>query len=154
MEDLEKVIDALQRCLDGDEACPGCYLNDYAGCRDKLNLDALDHLVVYRDFLQRCGEGGELIRRSDLLKFPIRRDHCDKENANPHFINGIEPVMEYAEFIPPVEAEPVVHAHWNPTETPGMWQCSACKFPDLQPEFRLWCSYCGAYMDEEVADGK
>lgn len=156
MEDLDKVIDALERCLDGDEACPGCYLHDYDGCRDKLNHDALDHLTVYRDFLRRCGEGGELIRRSDVLKFPIRRDHYDREHGNPHFINGIETVMEYVEFIPPVESEPVVHAHWEfYMDEQGDWwdKCSGCggKIPngggyccDLPR-----CPHCGAYMSVE-----
>lgn len=37
----------------------------------------------------------EYIAREALMKFPIRRDHCDKEHANEHFINGIETVMEY-----------------------------------------------------------
>lgn len=152
MEKLDKVIDALERCLDGDEACPGCYLHDYDGCRDKLNHDALDHLTVYRDFLRRCGEGGELIRRSDVLKFPIRRDHYDREHGNPHFINGIETVMEYVEFIPAVEAEPVVHAHWEITDVIGLCKCSGCGFPEKQTEFRARCSFCGAHMDEEVAE--
>lgn len=152
MEDLDKVIDALERCLDGDEACPGCYLHDYDGCRDKLNHDALDHLTVYRDFLRRCGEGGELIRRSDVLKFPIRRDHYDREHGNPHFISGIETVMEYVEFIPAAEAEPVVHAHWDSQN-----RCSNCCVPaishDLDEEVEAFyltrrCPDCGARMDE------
>ncbi len=160
MENLDKVIDALERCLDGDEACPGCYLHDYDGCRDKLNFDALDHLTVYRDFLRRCGEGGELIRRSDVMKFPIRRDHYDREHGNPHFISGIETVMEYVEFIPAVEAEPVVHAHWV-TRTEEVWHlcekrmmdrhyCSACGESFVTKVKR--CPECGAHMDEEVAD--
>ena len=161
MEKLDNVIDALERCLDGDDACPGCYLNEYDGCRDKLNLDALDHLTVYRNFLRGCGERGELIRRSDLLKFPIRRDHCDQENGNPHFINGIETVMEYTEYIPAVEAEPVVHAHWIKHTVAGedffgspilkVWacNCSACGMNGGEETPR--CPHCGAHMDEEVA---
>lgn len=145
MEKLDNVIDALERCLDGDDACLGCYLRDCDGCRDKLNLDALDHLTVYRDLLRRCGEGGELIRRSDVLKFPIRRDHYDRENGNPHFISGIETVMEYVEFIPAVESEPVVHAHWNGD------CCSRCG--ELSEDNYPRCPYCGAHMDEEVSDG-
>lgn len=148
MEKLDKVIDALERCLDGDEACPGCYLNEYAGCRDKLNFDALAHLVVYRDMLQRCGEGGELIRRSDVLKFPIRRDHYDREHGNLHFINGIESVMEYAEYIPAVEAEPIKHARWE-CDCEPYHICSNChhKFSlfDRVPR----CPNCGAHMDAE-----
>ena len=49
------------------------------------------------------------------------------------------------------ESEPVVHAHWEPMEEPGLYKCSGCGFPDTQPEFRKRCSNCGAHMDEEVA---
>ena len=50
----------------------------------------------------------DLIRLSDLMKFPIRIDHYDKVNGNEHFVLGIESVLEYAENLPRVEAEPVV----------------------------------------------
>ena len=54
----------------------------------------------------------EYIERETLMKFPIRRDHCDKEHANEHFINGIETVMEYAENLPAADVEPV--KRWIP----------------------------------------
>lgn len=41
-----------------------------------------------------------LIDLDELMKFPIRSDHCDKEHANPYFIDGIETVFEYAEQLP------------------------------------------------------
>lgn len=50
----------------------------------------------------------EYIDREALMEFPIRANHCDKEHANTHFINGIESVMEYAEQLPTVDAEVVV----------------------------------------------
>lgn len=50
----------------------------------------------------------EYINRETLMEFPIRANHCDKEHANTHFINGIESVMEYAEQLPTVDAEVVV----------------------------------------------
>lgn len=50
----------------------------------------------------------EYIEREALMKFPIRRDHCDKEHANEHFINGIETVLEYAESLPTADVAPVV----------------------------------------------
>lgn len=50
----------------------------------------------------------EYIDREGLMKFPIRRDHCDKEHANEHFINGIETVLEYAESLPAADVAPVV----------------------------------------------
>lgn len=55
----------------------------------------------------------EYIERKTLMKFPIRRDHCDKEHANEHFINGIETVMEYAENLPSADVEPVRHGRWE-----------------------------------------
>lgn len=57
----------------------------------------------------------EYIDREALMKFPIRANHCDKEHANTHFINGIESVMEYAEQLPTVDAEVVV-------------RCKDCKY--------------------------
>lgn len=49
-----------------------------------------------------------LIDGDKLQEFPIRANHCDKEHANTHFINGIESVMEYAAHLPTVDAEVVV----------------------------------------------
>ena len=37
------------------------------------------------------------INLEELMKFPIRLDHYDKEHGNEHFIYGIETVLEYAE---------------------------------------------------------
>ncbi len=51
------------------------------------------------------------MRRIDgdaLKEFPIRANHCDKEHANEHFLNGIETVLEYAAQLPTVDAEVVV----------------------------------------------
>lgn len=59
-----------------------------------------------------------LIDGDKLQEFPIRANHCDKEHANTHFINGIESVMEYAEMLPTVDAEVVV-------------RCKGCKHYDL-----------------------
>lgn len=59
-----------------------------------------------------------LIDGDALKKFPIRRDHCDKEHANEHFLNGIETVLEYAAQLPTVDAEVVV-------------RCKGCKHYDM-----------------------
>lgn len=42
----------------------------------------------------------QYIELDKLLAYPIRRNHCDKKHANPHFINGIESVFEYIETLP------------------------------------------------------
>lgn len=49
-----------------------------------------------------------LIDADALKEFPIRANHCDKEHANEHFLNGIETVLEYAAQLPTVDAEVVV----------------------------------------------
>lgn len=49
-----------------------------------------------------------LIDGDALKEFPIRANHCDKEHANEHFLNGIETVLEYAAQLPTVDAEVVV----------------------------------------------
>lgn len=56
-----------------------------------------------------------LINLDELLKFPIRIDHCDKENGNENFVLGIECVIEYAEELPTIDAVPVV-------------RCKDCKY--------------------------
>lgn len=37
-----------------------------------------------------------------LLQYPIRRGskHCDEKNADPHFLNGVESVLEWAQTLP------------------------------------------------------
>lgn len=52
------------------------------------------------------------IKREEIMKFPIRKDHCDKEHANEHFIFGIESVLEYIENLPIADVKPIVHGRW------------------------------------------
>jgi hypothetical protein len=70
-----------------------------------------------------------LIDGDKLQEFPIRANHCDKEHANTHFINGIESVMEYAAHLPTVDAEVVV-------------RCKDCrKFKTYACRYDDFCSY-------------
>ena len=48
------------------------------------------------------------VKMDDIMQFPIRRDHYDRENGDPHFINGVESVMEYIETLPTIDAVPVI----------------------------------------------
>ena len=48
-----------------------------------------------------------LIDADELNKFPIRLDHYDKEHGDKAFVFGIETVLEYAEYLPTVDAVPV-----------------------------------------------
>lgn len=48
-----------------------------------------------------------LIDADELNKYPIRLDHYDKEHGSEVFVLGIESVLEYAEYLPTVDAVPV-----------------------------------------------
>ena len=54
-----------------------------------------------------------LIDLDELLKFPIRIDHYDKEHGNEHFVYGIETVLEYAENLPIIDSAQVVKVETN-----------------------------------------
>ena len=100
----------------------------------------------------------ELIDRKELRKFPIRIDHYDKENGSLEFVLGIETVFEYIEYLPTIEAKPVVHSYWlhmvsgfNGMEDPFM--CDNCCYT-MEAENIMnnhdalrYCSSCGARMD-------
>ena len=46
---------------------------------------------------------GRLIDADALSRdFPIRRDRYDREHGDEHFINGIETVIEYVEYMPTI----------------------------------------------------
>jgi hypothetical protein len=183
MEKLNKVIKDMTCCVSGK--CAECSYGEVEldGCCEELIAVALSVIrsleKKYATAVEMAATAtelaakyrrtdGDLISRSDVLKYPLRRDTCDKKNANPHFISGVESVMEYVEALPSAEAEPVVHAHWedmyggkyaNPR-----YRCSACKEKALykleQDVLLSWhevqaltpiCHNCGAHMDEEVA---
>lgn len=46
----------------------------------------------------------ELIDKAELMKYPIRIDHYDKEHGDEHFVLGIESVLEFAEQLPTIDA--------------------------------------------------
>lgn len=72
----------------------------------------------------------EYIDREELMKFPIRRDHYDRENGNEHFINGIETVLEYAENLAAADVAPVVH-----------WVLTDEKLPPEGQDVLCWYEY-------------
>lgn len=91
----------------------------------------------------------EYIEREAIMEFPIRKDHCDKERANEHFIFGIESVLEYVENLPAADVAPVVHGHW--IEENGCQICSECGEEHEWDEYRAaYCDVCGAKMDGDV----
>ena len=97
----------------------------------------------------------EYLNREAIMKFPIRKDHCDKEHANGHFINGIESVLEYVENLPAVDVAPVRQGRWEKQR--GIYSCSECGMTcpyDVQADvIEYWpCNYCpncGAKIDKE-----
>ena len=99
----------------------------------------------------------EYIDREILMKFPIRRDHCDKEHANEHFINGIETVMEYAENLPAADVELVRHGRWIEYPVAHYYKCSECRYTVPYRKAALmsgkrqynYCPSCGAKMVSE-----
>ena len=95
----------------------------------------------------------EYIERAAIMEFPIRKDRCDKEHANEHFIFGIESVLEYVENLPAADVAPVVHGrfvHDGPRFAGGVdwWHCSNCGRLASGVETRFnYCPWCGARMD-------
>ena len=102
------------------------------------------------------------IKLEDLMKFPIRLDHYDKEHGNKNFIYGIETVLEYAENLPAADVAPVMHGHWiiGVNNDDFDIKCSKCKWTDtfevagIAAVERIakvmhYCMNCGAKMDEE-----
>lgn len=101
----------------------------------------------------------DLIRLSDLLKYPIRADHYDKENGNEHFIYGIETVLEYAQNLPRVDAEPIRHGKYGwvgmdmlaGTRSFYYGTCSECKERiNFAYEHKNYCPNCGAKLENQT----
>ena len=44
------------------------------------------------------------IKLEDLMEFPIRLDHYDKEHGDVNFVYGVETVLEYAENLQTTDA--------------------------------------------------
>lgn len=97
----------------------------------------------------------EYIERAAVLSYPIRADRCDKNNANEHFIFGIESVIEYVENLPAADVAEVRRGRWADPEDDGgytSWYCSLCNHPvGTIGGYPNWkhCPNCGARMDKE-----
>lgn len=102
----------------------------------------------------------EYIEREAIMNFPIRKDRCDKEHANKHFIFGIETVMEYVENLPVADVAPVVHGRWiiGVDDDDFDVKCSKCEWTDIFEVAGIaaveriakamhYCLNCGARMD-------
>lgn len=95
-----------------------------------------------------------------VLQYPLRRDRCDKEHAEPHFVNGVESVMEYIEYLLEEETtdiQEVKHGMWEYDEEASIphieriYRCSVCNKGEAwgETEKTPYCPECGAKMDLE-----
>ena len=97
----------------------------------------------------------EYVEREAIMEFPIRKDHCDKEHANEHFIFGVESVLEYVENLPSADVAPVVHGRWleKKSAVGRYFECSNCGAHENKHTAikGYYCWRCGAKMD--IQDG-
>lgn len=91
----------------------------------------------------------------ELMKFPIRENHCDKIHGDKNFIYGIECVFEYIAEMPIIDVQPVVRAKWNcVNENENVYMCSNCGYEfmlnDGNPKEHdmKYCCCCGANLSE------
>ena len=91
----------------------------------------------------------EYIEKAAVLSYPIRKDHCDKEHANEHFIFGIESVMEYVENLPAADVVEVRHGRWKNGGNGLYDTCTACGKEIYLAIPMNYCPLCGARMDKE-----
>lgn len=101
------------------------------------------------------------IAADKVLQYPLRRDRCDKEHAEPHFVNGVESVMEYIEYLieeEPADVQEVRHGKmimYKPRSTNrnATYKCSVCGklCSSYYNDVGEWkhCPHCGAKMDLE-----
>lgn len=97
----------------------------------------------------------EYIDREKLRMYPLRWEFCDKENADPLFIYGVESLMEYVEWLPAADVAPVVHGEWTfafDFHDYDFYHCSVCGRLEIllkNHDINAQCPYChcGAKMD-------
>lgn len=71
-----------------------------------------------------------IIDADELNKFPIRLNHYDKEHGDEKYVFGVEAVLEYAEYLPTIDAVPVVrcrdcrHGIVDDEDFPNQYLCN------------------------------
>lgn len=71
------------------------------GRYEERDVDTLyDAIETLNKRVEKVNTGEICVKLEDIQNFPIRKDHCDQKNGNVHFINGIETVMEYIDYLP------------------------------------------------------
>ena len=87
------MADILIRGMSMPEDCGKCVVKYFTPCYEEKHLCPLTELPPH----------GRLIDADTLSRdFPIRCDRYDREHGDEHFINGIETVIEYVEYMPTI----------------------------------------------------
>lgn len=92
----------------------------------------------------------KFIRLADLQKFPLRKDHYDKEHGNEHFIYGIETVFEYIDELPKYEI--AVQSEGNFTTEEVVMGLECCQSEDIDDCRK--CPYVAESTEELFCDKK
>ena len=95
----------------------------------------------------------KLIDLDQLLKYPLRRESalCDEEHADPHFLNGVESVLEWAQTLPTLTP-------------PNEWVSVEDRLPEGHAQVLMWSAKwniaeAGSYYNKhfwvysEIGDG-
>lgn len=92
----------------------------------------------------RLIDADKLERDLESLKQDYEDEGCDSKR-----IDGIDDCIEEIGYTEPIDAEPVIHAHWIDTST--RWICSECaeEYWSMNHEFK-YCPNCGAKMDSKT----
>ena len=88
------------------------------------------------------------IKLEDLMKFPIRLDHYDKEHGSKDFIYGIETVLEYAENLQTTDvAQEWISVKDRLPERDGAYLVTTNSFGDRQSVKFRWFAKDGEMVD-------
>ena len=110
--------------------------------------DAIDYINANKE---EAEQGKTYVCLDDIKQFPIRKDHCDKEHGNPHFIYGVETVMEYIDTLPRYKREEEISGdEWDDYD-----RCYECRgygddyIINDDGELESWCDHCGLNPNRE-----
>ena len=88
------------------------------------------------------------INLEELMKFPIRRNHYDKEHGNEDFICGIETVLEYAENLQTTDiVQEWISVKDKLPEKDGAYLVTTNSFGDRQSVKLRWFAKDGENVD-------